>query len=100
MCTILEADHILAIIFKAGSDTVSIDQLKTLRRKIEGSCTGLFLDIDTDSLMYAVEKWSDYFEWHDDGSDCFIKRRKMITSDDMKTNWYKEIPKPFAEVLQ
>ncbi len=99
MCTILDADHILAHMFRAGSDTVSISQLKSIRREVEGSYPGLFLDIDTESLMYAVKKWSDYFEWQENDSGSFIRCLRNISSEDMKMYWYMGIPDTLDNVI-
>lgn len=65
MCTIIEADCILANLFAAGYTTVAIRDLKEARAAVEEIIDGVFVNVSLQAVLEAVEIWPDMFEWRD-----------------------------------
>lgn len=91
MCTIIEADCILANLFASGNfDAIAICDLKEARAAVEKRIDGIFVDVSLQAVLEAVDVWPDMFEWNNRrvvrpaGSDEKLFSRSYV--DDL-FNW-------------
>jgi hypothetical protein len=63
MCLVIGADFILANLFVAGKEHVTIRDLANIRRAIEAARGGVFIDVAVNSVLCAVDQRRDMFVW-------------------------------------
>ena len=61
MYQVLNADCVLAAVL-ASAKSITFDSLEVLRKKIEGSCPGLAVDVSSPAINSAVECYPEIFK--------------------------------------
>jgi len=99
MCTIIEADCIIANAFAAGRHSVSIRDLKLIRSIVERNINGVFVDVSLNAIMDAVDIWPDMFEWHDGEVIRPEGSASLFTEAYIEDIFNWRIPKSFRKVV-
>jgi hypothetical protein len=83
---VIPAEVILANLCAANLMTIKVYDLSQISRRLEAEFGGIYCEVDTDSVLYAITMWNDYFRWdYNKHIECLVKLNSAFT--DKYFNW-------------
>jgi hypothetical protein len=99
MYQVINADCVLATVL-ASRDNVTLDCLEELRRRIEGSCPGVAVDVSSPAIDSAVECYPEIFERQRGRIARAANADRYLASDYLKWKFTNRIPPEIRQAVE
>ena len=99
MCTLVDADYLLATIL-SGTERVPFALLRDIQRKIEATTDNVVVDISSPAIYAALEYYPEIFQREDDAIAKVATAGEYLSSDYMKYEFTNSVPEPVDEKVR